>query len=182
MVLRSLSAYVAVPERGENPSPLFRTENRMPARSAGIVLYRRDAHEIVVLLVHPGGPFWAGKDLGAWSIPKGEYAPGDDPHEAALREFEEELGVRPAGEPELLGELVQRGGKHVVAFALQGYLDVASVRSNMFELEWPPRSGRLQSFPEIDRAGWFSLEEARAKLLPSQLPFLDRLAQLISAQ
>lgn len=152
----------------------------MPARSAGILLYQRRAAEIFVLLVHPGGPFWAKKDLGAWSIPKGEYAPGDDSLAAALREFEEELGVLPEGEPELLGELVQRGGKHVVAFALQGDLDIASVRSNLFEVEWPPRSGRMQSFPEIDRAGWFPLETARAKLLPSQLPFLDRLAELVS--
>ena len=151
----------------------------MPKRSAGVLMYRRKP-ALELLLVHPGGPFWAKKDLGAWSIPKGEYATGDDPQEAAMREFEEELGARPAGEPELLGELVQRGGKHVVAFALQGDLDIASVRSNMFEVEWPPRSGRMQSFPEIDRAGWFPLEEARAKLLPSQLPFLDQLAELVS--
>jgi predicted NUDIX family NTP pyrophosphohydrolase len=151
-------------------------------RSAGLVLYRDRGDRLSVLLVHPGGPYWGKKDVGAWSIPKGEYPEGDHPGEAALREFEEELGSRPAGTPVPLGELVQKGGKHVTAFALEGDLDPATVVSNSFDMEWPPGSGRRQSFPEIDRAEWFQLDEARRKILPSQLPFLDRLADLIGAE
>ena len=148
-------------------------------RSAGLVLYRNRADGISVLLVHPGGPYWAKRDFGAWSIPKGEYPDGGDPREAALREFEEELGSRPAGTPVPLGEHVQKGGKHVTAFAAEGDLDPATIVSNSFEMEWPPRSGRRQSFPEVDRADWFPLDEARRKILASQVLFLDRLAALI---
>jgi predicted NUDIX family NTP pyrophosphohydrolase len=129
-----------------------------------------------VLLVHPGGPFWAKKDRGAWSIPKGEYSPGEDAEQAARREFEEELGVPAIGPLKLLGEIVQKAGKRVTAFSLEGDLDTAAIRSNSCEIEWPPRSGKLLTISEVDRAEWFSLEEARRRILPAQLPFLDRLA------
>lgn len=148
----------------------------MTVRSAGILMHQRREGGLFVLLVHPGGPFWAKRDLGAWSIPKGEYAPGDDVQAAAMREFEEELGVAAAGPLAPLGEIVQKGGKRVVAFALEGDLDAAAIRSNLCEIEWPPRSGRRITIPEIDRAEWFSMDEARAKILPAQVPFLDRLA------
>jgi predicted NUDIX family NTP pyrophosphohydrolase len=144
-------------------------------RSAGILLYRRQGAAIEVLLVHPGGPFWRKKDLGAWSIPKGEYMEGEDPLAVAKREFEEETGMSVSGDPVPLGDLVQRGGKRVIAFALQGDLDPKKLRSNMFEMEWPPRSGRRQSFPEIDRAEWFAPEQAEEKILPAQRPFIARL-------
>jgi predicted NUDIX family NTP pyrophosphohydrolase len=148
----------------------------VPARSAGILLYRRRDGVREVLLVHPGGPFWAKRDAGAWSIPKGEYADGEEPRACALREFEEELGT-PLAAQELveLGSVRQRNGKVVTAFAAEGDLDPESVRSNTFELEWPPRSGRRQEFPEVDRAGWFTLEQAREKLIPAQAGLLDRL-------
>jgi len=147
----------------------------VPKRSAGLVLFRqREGDEIEVLLVHPGGPFWAKKDLGAWSIPKGEHADDEDPLAAARREFAEELGQAPPdGEPVPLGEVRQKGGKRVVAWALEGDLDPATVASNTFEIEWPPRSGRLQEFPEVDRAEWFSLEEARRRILEGQIPLLE---------
>jgi predicted NUDIX family NTP pyrophosphohydrolase len=144
-------------------------------RSAGILLYRRQGAAIEVLLVHPGGPFWRKKDLGAWSIPKGEYMEGEDPLAVARREFEEETGMSVSGDPVPLGDLVQRGGKRVIAFALQGDLDPKKLRSNMFEMEWPPRSGRRQSFPEIDRAEWFAPEQAQEKILTAQRPFIARL-------
>jgi predicted NUDIX family NTP pyrophosphohydrolase len=144
-------------------------------RSAGILLYRRQGAAIEVLLVHPGGPFWRKKDLGAWSIPKGEYAEGEDPVAVARREFEEETGMSVSGDSVPLGEVMQRGGKRVIAFALEGDLDPERVRSNMFEMEWPPRSGRRQSFPEIDRAEWFAPEQAQEKILPAQRPFIARL-------
>jgi len=146
-------------------------------QSAGILLYRSPpARE--VLLVHPGGPFWAKKDAGAWSIPKGEYEEGDDPRAAALREFEEELGsALPAGtELVELGTVKLKSGKRITAFAAEGDLDAETISSNTFEMEWPPRSGRMQAFPEVDRAGWFSIEEAREKLNPAQAEFLVRLA------
>jgi predicted NUDIX family NTP pyrophosphohydrolase len=145
----------------------------MGKQSAGILLYRGEE----VLLVHPGGPFWAKKDAGAWSIPKGEYEEGDDPRVAALREFEEELGsALPAGtELVELGTVKQKSGKRITAFAAEGDLDADTISSNMFEMEWPPRSGRMQAFPEVDRAGWFSIEEAREKLNPAQADFLVRL-------
>ena len=159
-------------------------------RSAGILLYRRSGGALEVLLVHPGGPFWARRDEGVWSIPKGEYEEGEEPRAAALREFEEELGrpvpvggrdpAEPEPEPDLieLGSLKQPGGKVVTAWAAEGDLDADRVVSNTFELEWPPRSGKLQQFPEVDRAGWFPLPEARAKILRGQLGFIDILAEL----
>jgi predicted NUDIX family NTP pyrophosphohydrolase len=145
----------------------------MGKQSAGILLYRGGE----VLLVHPGGPFWAKKDAGAWSIPKGEYEDGDDPRVAALREFEEELGsALPAGtELVELGTVKQKSGKRITAYAAEGDLDADTISSNTFEMEWPPRSGRMQAFPEVDRAGWFSIEEAREKLNPAQAEFLVRL-------
>jgi predicted NUDIX family NTP pyrophosphohydrolase len=148
----------------------------MPKRSAGILMYRRrPADGLELLLVHPGGPFWAKKDLGAWSIPKGEYGAGEDPLTVARREFEEETGKAIAGEFLELGDLVSPGRKVVTAFALEGDFDPAALRSNTFELEWPPRSGRQKSFPEIDRAQWFSRGEARQKILSGQREFIARL-------
>jgi predicted NUDIX family NTP pyrophosphohydrolase len=151
----------------------------MAKRSAGILLYRRNGRELELLLVHPGGPFWAKKDLGAWSIPKGEYVEGEDALAVAKRELEEETGVRPQGECRPLGEVVQKGGKIVSAWALEGDFDPATLRSNTFEMEWPPRSGRKQSFPEVDRAQWFSPAEARQKILASQGEFITRLLAAI---
>jgi len=148
-------------------------------RSSGFLMYRRGASGLELLLVHPGGPFWKNKDLGAWSIPKGEYAEGEDPLAVAKREFEEETGARPAGDFLPLGDVVQGGGKVVTAFALAGDLDPATLRSNTFELEWPPRSGRKASFPEVDRAQWFSPAEARAKILKGQSELIARLLRAI---
>jgi predicted NUDIX family NTP pyrophosphohydrolase len=145
-------------------------------RSAGLLLYRRVASGLEVLLVHPGGPFWAKKDAGAWSVPKGEYESGQDALGAARREFEEETGFQASGQFIPLGEHRQAGGKIVTVWALEQNVDPRAIRSNMFELEWPPRSGKLREFPEVDRAAWFSLEEAAVKLLPSQTEFLSRLA------
>ena len=148
----------------------------MARRSAGILLYRVAGGEPEVLLVHPGGPFWARKDAGAWSIPKGEYDDGEDPRACALREFEEETGTAlPPGELIELGEVKQKGGKVVTAWAAEGDLDPEAVRSNTFTMEWPPRSGRTAEFPEIDRAGWFGIDTAREKLVAAQTEFLDRL-------
>ena len=131
--------------------------------------------------MHPGGPFWAGKDLGAWSIPKGELDEGEDPRACALREFAEETGTRlPAGALDDLGEVSLKSGKRVMAYAVAGDLDAAEVRSNTFELEWPPRSGRTQAFPEIDRAAWFDLAAARERLNPAQAAFVDRLETLLA--
>ncbi len=145
-------------------------------RSAGILLHRRRSSAVEVLLVHPGGPFWARRDEGAWSIPKGEYEPDEDPLAAARREFEEELGTAaPDGPTEDLGEIRQRAGKVVRAFALAGDLDVEAITSNTFEIEWPPRSGRMIEVPEVDRAGWFRLEEAGKKINPAQAELLERL-------
>ena len=151
----------------------------MTAPSAGILLFRRPAGRLEVLLVHPGGPFWARKDEGAWSIPKGEHDPAEDPRAAALREFEEELGSpapsSPAGPLLDLGTVRQKAGKQVAAWAVEGDLDCASIRSNTFEMEWPPRSGRRQTFPEIDRAEWFDLGTAARKINPAQAELLERL-------
>lgn len=149
----------------------------MPSKSAGILAYRM-RRSVEVLLVHPGGPFWRNKDLGAWSIPKGEYADGDDPEAAARREFAEELGFELSVPLIALGEVKQRGGKVVNAFAAEFDIDLRSIRSNTFEIEWPPRSGRMQSFPEVDRADWFALEAAHEKINAGQRPLLDRLVQL----
>jgi predicted NUDIX family NTP pyrophosphohydrolase len=148
--------------------------------SAGVVLHRDGDAGLEVLLVHPGGPFWAKKDLGAWSIPKGEYEPGEDPLACALREFEEETGTRlDAVELVELGTIRQKAGKEVTAWAARGDLDAAAVRSNTFTMQWPPRSGRTQEFPEIDRAEWFALDAARAKLVPAQAELIDRLAERV---
>jgi predicted NUDIX family NTP pyrophosphohydrolase len=144
-------------------------------RSAAVLLYKRSGGEVRVLLAHPGGPFWAKKDLGAWSIPKGEYAAGEEPLTVAKREFAEELGAEPRGEFLELGELVQPSRKLVTAWALEGDFDTDKLKSNTFELEWPPKSGRKQMFPEVDRAEWFDLAEARKKILSGQSGFLDRL-------
>jgi predicted NUDIX family NTP pyrophosphohydrolase len=151
----------------------------MPKRSAGVLLYRRGASGVELLLVHPGGPFWKKKDLGAWSIPKGEYAEGEDPRAVAAREFEEETGTRPSGDFLPLGDVVQGGGKVVTAFALAGDFDPATLRSNTFELEWPPKSGRKASFPEVDRAQWFSPADAQAKILKGQSELISRLLKAI---
>ena len=141
-------------------------------RSAGVLLRREDGR---VLLVHPGGPFWARKDSGAWSIPKGEHDEDEEPEACARREFLEELGVEPPSELTDLGTVRQKNRKEVRAFYGEGDLDVAGLVSDTFEMEWPPRSGRRQSFPEIDRAEWFDVATARDKLNPAQAEFLDRL-------
>ena len=142
------------------------------------MLYRqRDGH-LEVLLVHPGGPFWQKRDEGAWSIPKGELAENEDGMAVARREFQEELGsAAPGGAATPLGEVRQAGGKVVNAWALRGDLDITRITSNTFEIEWPPRSGKLQQFPEVDRAGWFDPDTARLKLLPAQRAFIDRLEE-----
>jgi predicted NUDIX family NTP pyrophosphohydrolase len=151
----------------------------MPKQSAGLLMYRRRAGGLEVFLVHPGGPFWARKDQGAWSIPKGEHPPDEDPLVAARREFAEETGLALAGEAVALQPVRQAGGKVVHTFALEGDADPGAIASNRFVIEWPPRSGRTQEFPEVDRAGWFGLAEARRKLLASQLGLLDQLLALI---
>jgi predicted NUDIX family NTP pyrophosphohydrolase len=149
----------------------------MPKRSAGLLLFKRDDSELRVFLVHPGGPFWKKRDQGSWSIPKGEYLDGEEARAVALREFEEETGIAPpAGELIALGEVRQAGGKIVTAWALDGDIDAEKIVSNTFEMIWPPKSGKTQIFPEIDRAGWFTLAEARDKILDGQRPFLERLA------
>jgi predicted NUDIX family NTP pyrophosphohydrolase len=151
----------------------------MAKRSAGILLHRARDGTTEVLLVHPGGPFWAKKDLGAWSIPKGEPEPGEDPQACARREFAEELGTAlPERELTPLGEIRQRGGKVVEAWAAEGDLDPETIRSDTFTMEWPPRSGALCEFPEVDRAAWFALEEARRRLVPAQAELVDRLERL----
>ena len=148
-------------------------------RSAGILLYRGRGRGLEVLLVHPGGPLWARRDAGAWSIPKGEYEPSEDPLAAARREFAEELGnPAPDGPAEDLGEITQKSGKRVAAWALEGDLDAGSITSNTFELEWPPRSGRTIEIPEVDRAQWFDLATAREKINPAQVELLERLGAL----
>lgn len=138
-------------------------------------MYRPTGPRLQVLLVHPGGPFWLNKDKGAWSIPKGEIAEGEDAAVAARREFQEETGCDLSGPLVPLGDIRQRGGKWVTAFAIEGDLDVSAIKSNTFEIEWPPKSGKMQSFPEIDRAAWFDLPAAHLKILESQRLLLDRL-------
>jgi predicted NUDIX family NTP pyrophosphohydrolase len=149
-------------------------------KSAGILLFRRAGGSIEVLLAHPGGPFWKNKDDGAWSIPKGEYGDDEDPLTAARREFAEETGLTLTGDFIPLGQVRQPGGKVVTAWALERDFNPAKLRSNTFSMPWPPRSGKLQEFPEIDRAEWFPLEIAERKVLPGQADFLDRLAQYLS--
>lgn len=152
----------------------------MKQRSAGILAYRFVNDLIEVLLVHPGGPFWKYKDEGAWSIPKGEYDDQENVLSAAKREFGEETGHTIKEEKFIpLTSIKQKSGKWVDAFAIEYDLDVASVKSNVFEIEWPPRSGRMQSFPEVDRAGWFTIELARTKILAAQMPLLDELSRLL---
>jgi predicted NUDIX family NTP pyrophosphohydrolase len=148
-----------------------------PPLSAGILLFRERQGETEILLIRPGGPFWRNKDVGAWMIPKGAVEAGEASAEAALREFEEETGTRLTTVPFPLARIRQAGGKHVEAFAVEGDLDAAAVTSNEFEVEWPPRSGRLQRFPEVAEARWMSLPDARRLMLPSQLPLLDALEE-----
>ena len=148
----------------------------MPPRlSAGVLLYRQRDGQTEVLLIKPGGPFWRNKDAGAWMIPKGRVEPGEAPAEAALREFEEETGTRLTSVPFPLAKVRQAGGKWVEAFALEGDLDPDAIASNEFEVEWPPRSGRFEIFPEAELARWMTIEQARAMMLPSQLPLIDAL-------
>jgi predicted NUDIX family NTP pyrophosphohydrolase len=152
----------------------------MPKRSAGLLMYRRKDKVPEVFLVHPGGPFWARKDKGAWSIPKGEHEPNDDPLTAAKREFEEETGLIPQGTFVELGEQKQSGGKIITAWAIEGDCDPSNLKSNTFSLEWPPRSGRMAEFPEVDRWEWFSMDAAQERILSGQKIFLDRLLALLA--
>ncbi|NJC05269.1 putative NUDIX family NTP pyrophosphohydrolase [Sphingomonas kaistensis] len=149
-------------------------------RSAGVLLYRRRGADIQVLLGHPGGPYWARKDAGAWMVPKGAIEPGESALDAALREFAEEVGPVPPGIPEPLLTVRQNGGKLVEVFALDGEFDPAALQSAPFELEWPPRSGRMRSYPELDRVKWMGMAEARTRILASQMPVLDALEKLLA--
>ncbi|MBM3807529.1 MAG: NUDIX domain-containing protein [Acidimicrobiia bacterium] len=158
----------------------------MPKQAAGILLFRRrstspraGATRLDVLLAHPGGPLWARKDDGAWTLPKGQFTDDEAPLDAAKREFEEEMGSKPVGDFLALGPLTQASGKVIYAWACESDFDCATVKSNLFSLEWPPRSGRMGEFPEVDRAGWFSIDAARVKILKGQAPFLDRLLALL---
>jgi predicted NUDIX family NTP pyrophosphohydrolase len=151
----------------------------MPKTSAGLLMYRRRGSDLEVLLVHPGGPFWGKQDLGAWSIPKGEMLAGEEPLAVARREFEEETGVRAEGSFMDLGSIRQKAGKTVHAWAVEGELDPAAIRSNTFTMEWPPGSGRIEEFPEIDRVAFFGIEAAKTRINPGQVPLLERLAQLL---
>lgn len=150
----------------------------MAKLSAGVLVHRQISGAVEVLLVHPGGPFWRSKDVGAWSIPKGEHDENEDPEAAARREFSEETGWVLAGDLVSLGAVRQSGGKTVTAFAVEGDFDVSTLRSNTFELEWPPRSGRKQAFAEVDRAAWYGLAEASRKIIVGQRPFLERLPRM----
>lgn len=158
----------------------------MGVMSAGLLLYRSSASSaggVEVLIAHPGGPFWARKDDAAWSVPKGEYLPGEDPLHAAYREFEEEVGLTaPEGMAAFLGERRQPGGKRVSVWALEGDLDVTHSSSNTFALEWPRGTGRIQEFPEVDRVEWVSIEDARRKLVKGQVPFLNALLETIGLE
>jgi predicted NUDIX family NTP pyrophosphohydrolase len=145
-------------------------------------MYRVIENELEVLLVHPGGPFFKNKDAGAWSVPKGEFEPDEDPLKAAIREFTEELGTVPEGDFVPLTPIIQKGGKTVVAWTFQGTLDAVAIKSNTFFMEWPPRSGKRQEFPEIDKAEWFSLSVAKQKILESQMPLLVELEQQLNSQ
>jgi len=150
----------------------------MAKQSAGLLLYKRAAKDILVLLVHPGGPFWAKKDKGSWSIPKGEFIEGEDPQDAAKREFREELGLTsPEGQTIDLGSVKQSSGKMVYIWAQESDLDISKMKSNMFEMQWPPKSGQMQQFPEADKAAWLTLAQASEKIVKGQLPFLERLAE-----
>lgn len=151
----------------------------MPRLSAGLVVYRRGAKGIELFLVHPGGPYWSKKDAGAWSFPKGEYSEGEDPLAVARREYEEETGCTVDGDFIPLGPITQRGGKVVRLFAIEGDCDASAIRSNTFTMEWPPKSGRAAEFPEVDRAGWFSPEDAKEKLNPAQVAAVDEIVALL---
>ena len=152
-------------------------------RSAGILLYRRGPDGLTVLLAHPGGPLWATRDEGVWTVPKGEIETGEEPWDVARREFEEETGHRPPDSPAVdLGEITQKGGKVVVAWALEGDLDPAAAQSNTFAMQWPPRSGRWIDVPEIDRVDWFTPDDARRRLKDTQIPFVDRLIDALDAK
>jgi predicted NUDIX family NTP pyrophosphohydrolase len=151
----------------------------MPKQAAGILLFRRRSSGLEVLLAHPGGPLWARKDDGAWTLPKGQFTADEAPLAAATREFEEEMGSKPSGEVQSLGTVKQPSGKVIHAWAAESDFNVTTVRSNLFAMEWPPRSGRMGEFPEVDRAAWFSIAEARRKILKGQQPFLDRLLALL---
>ncbi len=154
----------------------------MARKSAGILVYRFRHDGLEVLLVHAGGPFWKNKDKASWSIPKGEYEDGEDPFEAAQREFQEETGFDEAitGDFKELGELTQPGGKRITAWAVEGDCDPESIRSNTFSMEWPPRSGKQSEFPEVDRAGWFSVATSKEKLHKGQVGFVDRLCEILA--
>ncbi len=151
----------------------------MAKKSAGLLMYRRRQRNVEVFLVHPGGPFWAKKDVGSWSIPKGEYGPGEDPLEAARREFQEETNFKATGEVIPLTPRKQSSGKEIAAWAFEGDCDTSAVKSNTFTMEWPPRSGKQQEFPEVDRAGWFSIPTAKEKIIKGQTAFLDELTQIL---
>lgn len=151
----------------------------MPKHSAGLLMHRQVSGTLEVLLVHPGGPFWAKKDAGAWSIPKGEIEEGEDALAAARREFEEETGRSAEGSFVPLQPIRQRGGKHILAWAFEGDFDPLQLRSATFSMEWPPRSGQQRDFPEVDRAAWFAVEEARRRVNAGQVPLVDELSRLV---
>ena len=154
----------------------------MPAKSAGVLAYRKKASRFEVLLVHPGGPFWANKDAGAWSIPKGEFGAGENPEDVARREFSEELGLALSSQLQPLGGIRQRAGKIVEAYAAEFDVNADAIASDTFEIEWPPRSGKRQHFPEVDRAAWFDLATAREKINEAQRELLDRLEAMLDKQ
>ena len=151
----------------------------MPKQAAGILLYRRGRAGLEVLLAHPGGPLWSRKDAGAWTLPKGQFTESELPLDAAKREFNEEMGSAPRGDFQPLGTIKQPSGKIIHAWAAESDFDASTVQSNLFSMEWPPKSGRMGEFPEVDRAGWFSIEEARHKIIKGQAPFLERLLALV---
>jgi predicted NUDIX family NTP pyrophosphohydrolase len=153
----------------------------MANQSAGILLYKFKNKQLQVLLVHPGGPFWQKKDLGAWSIPKGEFSDGEDPLEAARREFEEETGVKISGNFIELSPIKQKSGKTVFAWAVEGDMDGSSIKSNFFIMEWPPKSGRAQQFPEVDKGEWFDVDQAKKKINPAQIVLIDQLVNTVNS-
>jgi predicted NUDIX family NTP pyrophosphohydrolase len=153
----------------------------MPRDSAGLLMFRRTGDALEVLLVHPGGPFWARKDVGAWTIPKGELEEGEDALVTARREFEEETGIKPEGPFHPLGSVKQKAGKVVHAWAFEGDCAAETVQSNTYKVEWPRSSGQWREFPEVDRAEWFRLDDARRRINPAQVPLLDHLVQMIKS-